>query len=201
MKNSAIITLKDFSFPIPDRRLLHRIGYKSRTAKINPVVNEMIGDNRQKLEALLQPAAVFRILDYADTNHHPIFEGAVKVALCVCTIGPDLERSSAELISNNEMLQGFVVDAYGSEAAEEVAWQADAAIVETARKLNLWPSKRFSPGYGQWKLEEQRYIFAMLPATDIGVELTETCMMIPRKSVSFRINLYADKEQTTRSFR
>jgi len=201
MENTSVITLKEFSFPIPDRRILHRIGYKSRTAKINPVVKEMIGNNRLKLEALLQPGAVFRILDYADTNHHSIFEGAVKVALCVCTIGPELERSSAELISNNEMLQGFVMDAYGSEAAEEVAWQADAAIVETARKLNLWPSKRFSPGYGQWELEEQRYIFAMLPASDIGVELTETCMMIPRKSVSFRINLYAEKEQTTRSFR
>jgi len=201
MNSSTVFTLKEFSFPIADRRILHRIGYKSRTAKIHPVVNKMIGEHRYKMEALLQPAAVFRFLDYTETNRHPIFEGAAKVALCVCTIGSELEKSSAELIQNSEILQGFVLDAYGSEAAEEVAWQADAAIVEAARKMGLWPSKRFSPGYGQWKLEEQRYLFSILPAADIGVELSDTCMMTPRKSVSFRINLYTEKEQTTRSFR
>ncbi len=201
MARLPVTTLRDFAFPISERRILHRIGYKSRTAKVNPSVIEIIDEHRQRLEALLQPAALFRILDHADTNQHPIFEGALQVALCVCTIGPDLERTSAEFITNNDILKGFVLDAFGSEAAEEVARQADAAIVKAARNMGLWPSKRFSPGYGIWDIKEQKYIFATLPAADIGIKLTESCMMIPRKSVSFRINFYTEKEQTTRSFR
>lgn len=199
MKHSESTILRDFPLEIPDRRILHRIGYKSRKAKINPTVSEMLGAKRHEMEALLHPAAVFRILDHADTNQHPIFEGAFKVALCICTIGSELERTSAELIARNEILKGFVLDGFGSEAAEEVAIQADAAIVSAARNMGLWPSKRFSPGYGAWKLQEQRYIFATLPADEIGVRLSETCMMIPRKSVSFRINLYRDKNRSTRS--
>jgi len=32
----------------------------------------------------------------------------------------------------------------------------------------------------------------------IGVKLNDSCMMIPRKSNSFRINFYADRTLTTR---
>jgi len=65
--------------------------------------------------------------------------------------------------------------------------------------MGLWPSKRFSPGYKKWKLDEQRFIFDILPAQDIGVRLhQESWMMIPRKSVSFRLNFYPDKSLTTR---
>ncbi|MDH5706513.1 MAG: hypothetical protein OEZ45_10900, partial [Candidatus Aminicenantes bacterium] len=83
-------------------------------------------------------------------------------------------------------------------AAEEVAVQSDRILAEKARETGLWPSKRFSPGYGKWDIREQRYVFSVLPGESIGVRLTESCMMIPRKSVSFRINFYKDKKLSTR---
>ena len=44
---------------------------------------------------------------------------------------------------------------------------------------------RFSPGYGDWPLEEQRILFAVLDcAHSIGLTLTESCMMAPVKSVT-----------------
>jgi hypothetical protein len=158
----------------------------------------MIREQEGRLDSLLHPQVLYRILDYAETNGHPVFEGAAKVAICLCTIGEDLERSSSELIKDNEMLRGFILDSFGSEAAEETAIQADRIIAQEARDMGLWPSKRFSPGYGIWDIREQSYVFATLPAADIGVRLTDTFMMIPRKSVSFRINLYRDRELSTR---
>jgi len=98
----------------------------------------------------------------------------------------------------NEMTRALILDALGSEAAEEVAIQSDRTLAEKAREMNLWPSKRFSPGYGKWDVKEQRFIFRLLPAADIEVRLTESCMMVPRKSVSFRINFYKDQKLTTR---
>ena len=82
-----------------------------------------------------------------------------------------------------------------------IAMQADRIIAQAARDMGLWPSKRFSAGYGIWDIREQAYVFSMLPAEEIGVRLTDTFMMVPRKSVSFRINFYLNREQTTRRFR
>ena len=44
---------------------------------------------------------------------------------------------------------------------------------------------RFSPGYGDWALEEQKFLFSVLDcAHTIGLTLTESCMMAPVKSVT-----------------
>ena len=44
---------------------------------------------------------------------------------------------------------------------------------------------RFSPGYGDWSLEEQKILFSVLDcAHTIGLTLTESCMMAPIKSVT-----------------
>ena len=44
---------------------------------------------------------------------------------------------------------------------------------------------RFSPGYGDWPLEEQKILFTVLDcAHTIGLTLTESCMMAPVKSVT-----------------
>jgi hypothetical protein len=183
---------------IPERKIMFRLGYKTHNAPVSHTVTEMIREQEARLDSLLRPAVLYRILDYEATNRHPVFEGAVKVALCLCTIGEDLERSSAALIKENEMLRGFILDSFGSEAAEETAIQADRIIAQEALDMGLWPSKRFSPGYGIWDIREQSYVFTTLPAAEIGVRLTDTFMMVPRKSVSFRINFYREREQTTR---
>ena len=44
---------------------------------------------------------------------------------------------------------------------------------------------RFSPGYGDWPLEEQKILFPVLDcAHSIGLTLTASCMMAPIKSVT-----------------
>ena len=44
---------------------------------------------------------------------------------------------------------------------------------------------RFSPGYGDWALEEQKILFSVLDcAHSIGLTLTDSCMMAPVKSVT-----------------
>jgi len=192
--------LVDLPIHIPEKRILHRLGYKGRSAPVSPGVTEMIKEQEARLDSLLRPAALYRILDYQDTDRHPVFVDAEKVALCICTIGEDLEKSSADMIRDNEMLKGFILDSFGSEAAEAAAIQADRVIAQAARDMDLWPSKRFSPGYGIWDIRKQSYVFKLLPAQEIGVRLTDTFMMVPRKSVSFRINFYRNREQTTRRF-
>lgn len=192
---------RNFKVEFDEKRILRLIGYKKKRQMIKEPVYKLILEQKNKLPRLLEPAAVYAIIDYNQTNKHPIFDHALKVALCVCTIGPKLEKEVESLTKKNELLQAFILDALGSEAAEEVAIQSDKMLAEKAREMNLWPSKRFSPGYGKWDITEQRFIFGILPGRDIGVSLRESCMMVPRKSISFRINFYKEKKFSTRSQR
>lgn len=190
--------IKGFKIDFDEKRILRLIGYRRGFQKVKEPVEGLIREEKRTFGRLLQPEAIYAIIDYEKTNKHPIFKDAAKVALCVCTIGPKLEKEVHALTKKNEMLRALILDALGSEAVEEVAVQSDKLLAEKAREMNLWPSKRFSPGYGKWDIKEQRFIFSILPAEQIGVTLKESCMMVPRKSVSFRINFYREKILSTR---
>ncbi len=190
--------IENFKIELDEKRISRLIGYKKKSQEIKEPIKKLIAEEKKKLDYLLHPLAIYTIIDYDQTNKHPIFKDAEKVALCICTIGPELEEDIKELMKINEMLRALILDSIGSEAAEEVAIQSDRILAERAREMNLWPSKRFSPGYGKWDIREQQYMFRVLPAQDIGVRLTESCMMIPRKSVSFRINYYKEQKLSTR---
>lgn len=199
--DNTIQKLTSFELTIPTQKICVRIGYRTSADRISSSVIDLIEETKSRACELLHPVAIYRILDYAETNRHPIFAGAKKVALCICTIGPQIESESARMIKNDALMKGLIVDAIGSEATEQVARQTDKLLCKKAREMDLWPSKRFSPGYKSWNIEEQRYIFQVIPGDEIGVTLNESCMMIPRKSVSFRINFYKTKDLSTRSFR
>lgn len=190
--------IENFTVEFDEKRILRLIGYKKRSTEIKEPIKSLITEEKKKLDYLLHPASIYTIVGYDETNKHLVFKDAEKVAICICTIGPELEREVKELMEKNEMTRALILDALGSEAAEEVAIQSDRILAEKAREMNLWPSKRFSPGYGKWDIKEQRFIFRMLPAADIGVRLTESFMMVPRKSVSFRINFYKEQKLSTR---
>ena len=193
--------IENFTVDFDEKRILRLIGYKKRPTEIKEPIKSLITEEKEKLDYLLHPASIYTIVGYDETNKHLVFKDAEKVAICICTIGPELEQEIEKLMKKNEMTRALILDALGSEAAEEVAIQSDRILAEKARVMNLWPSKRYSPGYGKWDVKEQRFIFRMLPAADIGIRLTESCMMIPRKSISFRINFYKDKKLTTRRYR
>ena len=190
--------IENFTVEFDEKKILRLIGYKKRPTEIKEPIKSLITEEKEKLDYLLHPASIYTIVGYDETNKHLIFKDAEKAAICICTIGPELEQEVKELMERNEMTRALILDALGSEAAEEVAIQSDRILAEKAREMNLWPSKRFSPGYGKWDIKEQRFIFRMLPAADIGVRLTESCMMVPRKSVSFRINFYKEQKLSTR---
>lgn len=190
--------IENFKIDIYESRILRLIGYKKKSNSIHEQLRNLIADEKSKCDALLQPDSIYTIIDYRQTNKHLIFKDAEKVAFCICTIGPKLEKEVKNLTNNNDILRAMVLDSIGSETVEEVAIQSDQILAKKARDMNLWASKRYSPGYGRWDIREQRYVFNILPGQDIAVSLNKSCMMIPQKSISFRINFYKEKDLSTR---
>ncbi|MBN1505061.1 MAG: hypothetical protein JW952_08385 [Candidatus Eisenbacteria bacterium] len=123
----------------------------------------------------------------------PSIPPALEVALSVCTIGAPLEERVSEYSSAGELTRSLILDAAGSVLTEAVCDYANEKICGRAVGRSLYTTRRVSPGYGRWKIEEQKVIFQLLPADSIGVTLTKSYMMIPRKSVSFAVRLTAER--------
>jgi hypothetical protein len=187
----------DIAISFEERRVLVRLGYKKPAAEIDPGIRRIVHEEAENAKKLVRPRVLAAILDSAELPDHPIFRNAEKAALCLCTIGPELEGTVARLMSGGDMLRGLVLDWLGSEAVASVSKQAEAWLKKEGPALGLWPGKRFAPGYKGWDVSGQKLIFSVLPAAEIGVRLTESFMMIPRKSYSFRINYFKNQASTT----
>lgn len=68
-------------------------------------------------------------------------------------------------------------------------------IAEREQKNGWYLRPRFSPGYGDLPLTDQKKLFKQLEITKrIGVTLTDTCLMLPTKSVTAFIGLTRDPQ-------
>ena len=167
------------------RRLLRMADATRRNEKVEKAIEEML----EIAKELIEPKGVYTVIDGSDFPVSGRFDGMGEMAFCICTIGPTLEEKVTRLSGERSMLEAVVLDSVGSVAAEATAEYIDRVIQEYAHSRGLKTSCRASPGYGDWDVSEQRAIFELLPAEKIGVRLTESFMMIPRKSVSFAINI------------
>mgnify|MGYP001125012042 CR=1 FL=1 len=105
------------------------------------------------------------------------------VALFVVTMGESLEQEASRE-GKTSILNAWVLEQTGNYALGIASAHVKAQIEETLRgKVSS-----FSPGTGTGRLfgiEQQKVIFEILdPQTNIGVHLTPSFLMVPRKSVS-----------------
>ncbi|MFC1985264.1 vitamin B12 dependent-methionine synthase activation domain-containing protein [Chloroflexota bacterium] len=113
-----------------------------------------------------------------------LLEKAEKVAIFILTIGNYLEDTVARLAKDGLVLQAAVLDSIGSDATERLADSTESQISEVAHNQGLTISRRFSPGYCDWDVSQQKMVFRAMKGDYAGVRLTDSCLMIPRKSIS-----------------
>ena len=113
-----------------------------------------------------------------------LLEQCEKVAVFALTIGNHLEEMVYQLAKDRLVLQASVLDAIGSVAAEKVADFVHDRISEVAGAQGFCTSRRFSPGYCDWEIGQQRMLFWALSGDTVGIRLSGRCLMIPQKSIS-----------------
>jgi len=113
-----------------------------------------------------------------------LLERCPQVAVFLVTIGKYLEETAFQLARDGLILQATVLDAIGSDAVEKMADFAQDRINEVAKAQGLVTSRRFSPGYCDWNIGQQRMLFYALTGNTVGIRLTGECLMIPQKSIS-----------------
>lgn len=106
------------------------------------------------------------------------------VALFACTIGKELESHVDNLFKTSDLLEAYIYSLIGSEVAEYMAAVVHTRINTDAAAQGLNTSNRFSPGYCKWNVAEQHKLFSFFSKGSIAIELTESALMNPVKSVS-----------------
>ncbi len=116
--------------------------------------------------------------------------GCTKIAVLAATLGRNADITLRRLSLTNvaqaaaaQAVCAALIEAYCDEVQEDIAGAAEG--------MHLKP--RFSPGYGDWQLQEQRKLLLLLNCEKkIGLTLTDGYMLSPVKSVTAVIGLTAD---------
>jgi hypothetical protein len=108
-----------------------------------------------------------------------------EIVLMGATAGSDIMAAIGEDIAGSNITRGVVFDATVSEMVDaSLGWMTDyfnRMLIRENRKLL---KQRFSAGYGDFLLENQKTIYRLLQLDRIGVQITETCILVPEKSVT-----------------
>lgn len=126
-----------------------------------------------------------------------VMRGCSRVVIFAVTIGHELEAEVAKLMKAGDMAEAVMLDSVGGESAEGCAEYLNQLVQKEAHRRGLHLTMRFSPGYGDWRLEGQRELFKALTPEKIGITLTESCLMLPRKSITGIIGMGALDEIRT----
>ena len=111
-------------------------------------------------------------------------KGCSEVILMGATLGIQTDRM-IQRASLRNMAEAVVIQACAAAMLEEYCDEVQAGLEEEMARQGLYLRPRFSPGYGDFPIEYQKLLVRMLDSgKKIGLSLTESCMMVPSKSVT-----------------
>ena len=170
------------------------------THRFSRSINRKIDDFETRLEKLTTPELSYRIkkiesvsggivyLQEGTKFKSPKFSKAMEpcedIICFIATIGSGIEEEIVRLMGENRLSDSYILDSMGSIVVENMV---DKFHKDMKKKYELkggGVTLRFSPGYCDWPITEQKKLFRLLGSDQTGIQLTDSCLMQPRKSVS-----------------
>ena len=166
--------------------ILHYLRTASRVD--DPRLLALIDDCMAEVDATVQPRTLERIFPCFTLKNRRLAQtiaGCDRVCIFGATLGFECDRL-LRTYSVDGIARGAVMQAVLASKIEEVC----DGIENRLRAQGLTLRQRYSPGYFDLDITEQRKIFALLDLTKrIGLTLSDTCQMIPTKSVTAIIGI------------
>lgn len=193
--------IRDIHLNLETKGVLRREGIRQRS-RLRPEVATLLQELLTSIndDNLLEPAMAyeFHVITRADPDRlclkgnavlhgstlSSVLSAARELAAVVCTIGPKLEKKVTRHFDSNEPLRGLLLDGIGSAAVDSLTQEVCKFMMHEASSRSYQASSPLSPGMPGLDISEQRQLFQLVPAEEIGVRLTESAMLVPRKSVS-----------------
>ncbi|MDC7126286.1 MAG: hypothetical protein PQJ46_12015 [Spirochaetales bacterium] len=187
---------------IPRYKILKRLGYHSRK---NDVSDEMMSEVDKwityaadliELKALSRRESIKVSpelkIDIPDMNLSldssklaALLKDSDQLLFMGITGGNEIMEEIKKLQAKGEMTAAVIVDAAASEIVDEgFEWITALYRKELVREGRTLTTRRFSAGYGDFDLEYQKVIYKLLGMKRIDVSITDSCILIPEKSVT-----------------
>lgn len=200
--------IKDVRIKIDEEEVLRYQGYhRNKAEKTSEIILPITREEIEQGYHLFEPKVIYfklmvkkitskgRInsengfsLDFSNLIIN-LLKGSSYLVLGVVTIGSSLENKVSEFFSQGEYCRALALDAVGTVAVENLSRYVRNLVYQEAKDRNLQTTRHFSPGYSKWDISQQKNIFRIIPADKIGVKLTDSCMMIPQKSLSWVVGV------------
>ncbi len=178
-------------------------GWGARRARLDsPRMRERVSEILAQMEAerWLQPRASYGVRDviaagpgwmevsgglrmHAPSLGHRL-RGASHLAAFVLTLGPVFENQVSKWFTEGDRLRAVILDDIGTLALHRLGAALERQIHEEASFQGLDWSGVLSPGDDDFDLRDQKALLDIADGAGIGVSLTGTCMLSPRKSVT-----------------
>ena len=188
---------------IDKKEVLRYLGYKNQ--KIDKNITDLIDICCKEIIDICSKHSVYEIFDIERKNNQifllgstlvlkdkdikDLLLGCEKCVVMAATLGTKVDSSIA-YYSRFDITKGVIMDACASTAIEYVCDEVQDEIMKNALKDNLHITTRYSPGYGDFAIDNGAEILNILDAyKKIGLSITENSIMLPRKSVTALIGL------------
>ena len=104
--------------------------------------------------------------------------------LFICTAGAGIGDRSSELMAKGDFMEGYILDVIGSVTVERAIDKIYNTLEIEMTPNGLKLTNRYSPGYCGWALQEQKQLFCLFPNNFCGIQLLDSFLMNPVKSIS-----------------
>ena len=198
--------IRDIPLSLKTREVLRRQGLGGG-AKVRPEIKILIQEilASVKNNRLLEPAVTYEYytinsmngsqisLDSGEAINGPLipamFPEAKELAVILCTIGPKLEKQVTDYSKSKEAMRGMILDGIGSTAVDMMTREVLRRLTGEVSSRGYEISSPVNPGMPGFPLTEQWNLLGLVNADEIGVSLTASGVLVPRKSVSMVIGI------------
>ena len=131
-------------------------------------------------KVMLENNIVFKSISLAQ-----LLKDCDEVFFLGATAGMKIHEFIRDNSTEGDMTRAVVFDAVASECVDKALdWMMEYFYSELRRENKAFTRFRFSAGYGDFALDNQRIFYDTLQLARFGVRLTATSMFVPEKTVT-----------------
>lgn len=183
------------------KEAIRYLGYGKNA--VDADTKRLISDSFRELDQAAEQRMVYRIFELQEADGQITIgsllieskaleknmKGCEKALMLGATLGAEVDRLLRKY-ELTDMARAVVLQACAAAMLEEYLDTRQEELKEDLGREGWYLRPRFSPGYGDFDIRHQKLVLRMLESEKkIGLMATDSCMLIPTKSVTAVIGL------------
>lgn len=181
--------------------ILTRLGYRKSSTVLDRKNIELVEYGIREGNLLCRPKGVFCRLkiiersiglvtlennvELVSSSLADMLENCGEALLMCSTVGRKVTEKIAYEVADGNASLGLIIDSVASQKADAcLDWMISFVNKLLQKEGQITTSKRYSPGYGDFDLLNQKILYTILKLEKLNLALTEKYMLVPEKSVT-----------------